>query len=179
MNAAATNLRLQLTRMEPVWATLNTHSDPTSNNVRLFSSVEQALAHLAAPQTQIGRIFVLGGAQLYTDMLNLDSDVATVDKLLVTRILSPAYECDAYFPEFRTGSQYRSEVERAKRVVGSREDGAEQPPNLLKEQNWTQASADSLRRYLGSACPAALIDSQDMVTNEGETWYEYQLWEKK
>lgn len=136
------------------------------------------MAHLAAPQAKIGRVFVIGGAQLYTDLLKLNSVVATVDKLLVTRIMAPRYECDAYFPEFRTAEQYRSEVEHAKQIAAEGTDGAEQLQGLLKQQEWTQASANSLRQYLGSACPASLKDSQDMVTSEGGTWYQYQLWEK-
>lgn len=152
--------------------------DPDSHDVQVFSSVDQALAHLATPQAKIGRVFVIGGAQLYTDLLKLDSSIATVDKLLVTRILAPRYECDAYFPEFRTQEQYKSEVEYAKRIAAEDKDEAEQLPDLLKQQEWTKASADSLRRYLGSACSTALSDSQDMVTSEGETWYQCQLWEK-
>lgn len=101
-----------------------------------------------------------------------------MDKLLVTRILAPRYECDAYFPEFRTQEQYRSEVEHAQRLVAGDKIEAEQLPGVLKQQEWTQASAGSLRGYLGSACPSALNDSEDMVTSEGETWYQYQMWEK-
>ncbi|SJX63423.1 related to Dihydrofolate reductase [Sporisorium reilianum f. sp. reilianum] len=153
--------------------------DPDSSNVQVFSSVEQALTYLAAPQAKIGRVFVIGGAQLYTDLLKLDSSVARVDKLLVTRILAPRYECDAYFPEFRTQEQYKSEVEHAKRITADEKGEAEQLPDLLKQQEWTQASADSLRQYLGSACPAALSDSVEMVTSEGQTWYQYQLWERR
>ena len=153
----------------------------------MFASVEEALNHLAAPpagQASVSRVFVIGGAQLYTDLLDLNSSVATVDKLLVTRILAPRYECDAYFPEFRTQEQYKAEVEHAKQILRNQnktEDAAtsqEDRPELLKQQEWTQASTDSLRQYLGSACPAALAESPDMVTSEGETWYEYQMWEK-
>ncbi|KAJ9479671.1 Dihydrofolate reductase [Pseudozyma hubeiensis] len=152
--------------------------DPESKDVHLFTSVEQALAHLAAPQASIHRVFVIGGAQLYTDLLNLDSNVATVDKLLVTRMLAPQYECDAFFPEFRTAQQYKGELDDANAIARNGQVEMEQAQSTLTRQEWTHASADSLREYLGSACPAALADSKDMVTNEGETWYQYQLWEK-
>lgn len=150
----------------------------------MFSSIEQALSHLAGPQANISRVFVIGGAQLYTDLLNLESSVASVDKLLVTRILAPRYECDAYFPEFRTKEQYQAEQDHANKVLSDQGRSSEtpvsqeQPTGLLKEQAWTQASADCLRQYLGSACPAELAESPNMLTSEGETWYEYQLWEK-
>lgn len=150
----------------------------------MFPSVEQALSHLATPQANVSRVFVIGGAQLYTDLLNLDTSVAAVDKLLVTRILAPRYECDAYFPEFRTQEQYLTELDHANKVLAGQEKSnetatpQEQPSSLLKQRAWTQASAEALRQYLGSACPSALADSSDMLTNEGGTWYEYQLWEK-
>lgn len=123
-------------------------------------------------------MFVIGGAQLYKDLLSLDSNVATVDKLLVTRILAPRYDCDAFFPEFRTAQQYKGELDLANAIAEAGQIETEQPPSTLTRQEWTQASPESLREYLGSACPAVLADSKDMVTNEGETWYQYQLWEK-
>lgn len=163
------------------------YRDPESEDVRVFASVEEALTHLAAPGAgqSIGRIFVIGGAQLYTVLLNLDSGLATVDKLLVTRVLAPQYDCDAYFPEFRTEAQYKAEVERASKIIAqpSGSSGAsaseERPANLLKQEEWSQASTDSLRQYLGDSCPSALAESSDMVTSEGETWYQYQMWERK
>lgn len=115
---------------------------------------------------------------MYIDLLDFHSSLATVDKLLVTRILAPLYECDSFFPEFRTREQYQAELEHANKIVAGQNVEPERLPNLLKQQEWTQASADSLRQYLGSACPVALADSRDMVTSEGETWYQYQLWEK-
>ncbi|SNX85048.1 related to Dihydrofolate reductase [Melanopsichium pennsylvanicum] len=161
--------------------------NPESEDVKVFESIEKALAHLASPregQAKIGRVFVIGGAQIYTDLLRLDTSSATVDKLLVTRILAPRYDCDAYFPEFRTVEQYMNEVAHASKIIARQDmmkdtaESQDEPIGLLKEQEWTQASTDSLRQYLGSSCPAALLESPDMVTGEGETCYEYQLWEK-
>lgn len=127
---------------------------------------------------------MIGGAQLYTDLLDLDTSLATVDKLLVTRILAPHYECDAHFPEFRTQRQYNSDLELANRI-NAEQGGAsgttsspEEQLKLLKKQEWNRASTDSLRQYLGSSCPPALADSAEMVTSEGETWYQYQMWER-
>ncbi|KAF6767566.1 Dihydrofolate reductase domain protein [Kalmanozyma brasiliensis GHG001] len=158
--------------------------EPDSKDVKVFSSVEQALSHLATPQANVIRVFVIGGAQLWTDLLHLESSVAVVDKLLVTRILTPRYECDVYFPEFRTQEQYSKELDQANKILAGQEKSNETktphegPSSLLKQQAWTQASVEALRQYLGSACPPALAESPDMLTNEGETWYEYQLWEK-
>lgn len=127
---------------------------------------------------------MIGGAQLWVDLLNANSDLAVVDKLLVTRILTPKYDCDVHFPEFRTREQFNTELEHAKKIAASQnvagvpETTSEEQAKLLPQQQWTQASVETLREYLGSSCPAALKESADMVTNEGETWYEYQLWEK-
>ncbi|SAM82776.1 related to Dihydrofolate reductase [Ustilago bromivora] len=161
--------------------------DPESEDVRVFPSVEEALTHLSAPgeAQRISRIFVIGGAQLYTDLLNLDSSLATVDKLLVTRILTPRYDCDTFFPEFRTEAQYEAEAEHARKILSQSSEAShksssdERPSKLFRQQEWTQASTDSLREYLGDSFPSALADWSDMVRSEGETWYEYQLWEKR
>lgn len=128
---------------------------------------------------------MIGGAQLYTDLLNLDSSLATVDKLLVTRILAPRYDCDVFFPEFRTEGQYEADGEHARKILlqssktSDKSSSEERPSKLLSQQEWTQASTDSLREYLGDSFPSALAHWSDTVRSEGETWYEYQLWEKR
>ncbi|KAJ1026030.1 hypothetical protein NDA18_003690 [Ustilago nuda] len=161
--------------------------DPEWEDVRVFPSVQEALRHLSAPRPEerINRIFVIGGAQLYTDLLNLDSSLATVDKLLVTRILAPRYDCDVFFPEFRTEAQYEADAEHAGKMLlqssqTSDQSPSDEPPSkLLSQQEWIQASTDSLREYLGDSFPSALAHCSDTVRSEGETWYEYQLWEKR
>jgi dihydrofolate reductase len=162
------------------------YSDPASKDVRAFASVQDALQFLAGPLSgdavAIGRVFVIGGAQLYGELLDLDTSIATVDKLLVTRILAPQYDCDAHFAEFRTREQLDADADLAKKVapaeVGAQvETVLEQHlPQLLEQSRWTQASPQALRDYLGTSVPAALANSPDMVSREDDTWYQYQLW---
>ncbi|SPO26664.1 related to Dihydrofolate reductase [Ustilago trichophora] len=150
--------------------------DPESKDVQVFASIQQVLTHLAAHHESLYRIFVIGGAQLYTDLLKLDSSLATVNQLLITRILTPHYECDAFFPEFRTKHQYKFEQDLANQFNPTQ---PQQPTSLLIHQVWSQASTDSLKQYLGTSCPSALLNSPNMVTSEGETYYQYQLWERR
>ncbi|KAK2461933.1 hypothetical protein APHAL10511_006396 [Amanita phalloides] len=50
---------------------------------------------------QIHRVFVIGGAMLYTDTLAFPSTApAFVDRILLTRILEPEFECDVFMPDF-------------------------------------------------------------------------------
>ncbi|GAC75221.1 dihydrofolate reductase [Moesziomyces antarcticus T-34] len=160
--------------------------DPASKDVRVFASVQDALQFLAGPLSGdavvIGRVFVIGGAQLYAEMLDLDTSIATVDKLLVTRILAPQYDCDAHFAEFRTREQLDADADLAKKVAPAEVDAQVETvleqhlPQLLEQSRWTQASPQALRDYLGTSVPAALANSPDMVSREDDTWYQYQLW---
>ena len=56
---------------------------------------------------KINRRFIIGGASVYREILALEPSAPqsfVVDRILLTRILSPAFEdCDVFFPEFRTG----------------------------------------------------------------------------
>ncbi|KAI1805645.1 dihydrofolate reductase-like domain-containing protein [Daldinia bambusicola] len=57
------------------------------------NSLEQALAHLAAAEN-VGRAFVIGGAQIYEAALQCKE----ARRVLLTRVLSPDFECDTTFP---------------------------------------------------------------------------------
>lgn len=49
---------------------------------------------------QVHRHFIIGGASLYTESLALPpSGPAFVDRLLLTRILSPEFECDTFMAD--------------------------------------------------------------------------------
>jgi len=54
---------------------------------------------------KIHRRFIIGGASVYKESLALEPTspaLTVVDRILLTRILSPAFEgCDVFFPEFR------------------------------------------------------------------------------
>lgn len=69
-------------------------------NTTTHKSISSALSSI--PQT-IERIFLIGGAQLYN--LALDSstsklDSGLVDRVLLTRVVSPEYECDTFLDDF-------------------------------------------------------------------------------
>jgi dihydrofolate reductase len=50
----------------------------------------------------IDRVFIIGGATLYKETLELPSSLTTVDRILLTRILSPPFEeCDVFLPDFQ------------------------------------------------------------------------------
>lgn len=71
----------------------------------LHSNLDSALDRLSRPEffeVPIHRSFVIGGASLYRDTLALSpSSGSFVDRILLTRILSPGFEdCDVFMPDF-------------------------------------------------------------------------------
>ena len=73
--------------------------------IYLHSTLDTALERLSKHEVleaPIHRSFVVGGASLYRDTLSLaPSASAFVDRVLLTRILSPAFEsCDVFVPDF-------------------------------------------------------------------------------
>ncbi|GJE86148.1 dihydrofolate reductase [Phanerochaete sordida] len=80
---------------------------PTSPLTRLSAGLAAALTELESQQsepekTKVNRIFIIGGATLYKETLELSpSSPAFVDRVLLTRILSPSFdECDVFLPDF-------------------------------------------------------------------------------
>ncbi|KAI1464962.1 dihydrofolate reductase-like domain-containing protein [Daldinia caldariorum] len=57
------------------------------------NSLDHALAHLAAADN-VGRAFVIGGAQIYEAALRRGE----ARRVLLTRVLAPDFECDTVFP---------------------------------------------------------------------------------
>lgn len=77
--------------------------------IYLHSDLTSALKQLSDPSlttTAIHRNFVIGGASLYAQVLELlpsaqSTPLAIVDRILLTRIESPAFkECDVFMPDF-------------------------------------------------------------------------------
>ena len=71
----------------------------------LHTDFASALAQLEPPDSQLNpihRVFIIGGASLYSESLALSepSSSAVVDRILLTRILSPDFECDVFMPDF-------------------------------------------------------------------------------
>jgi dihydrofolate reductase len=68
----------------------------------------------------IHRGFIIGGASIINDTLNLVSASSSlVDRVLLTRILSPKFECDTFIPDFLASGQWsRSSYADLKSWVG-------------------------------------------------------------
>ena len=65
-----------------------------SGGVVLASSLDDALQQLSA-RAAVGRVFVIGGAQVYGAALGL---TGLARRVLLTRVRSPGFECDTFFP---------------------------------------------------------------------------------
>ncbi|WWD07502.1 hypothetical protein V865_005603 [Kwoniella europaea PYCC6329] len=70
-----------------------------SPNASAKTSLPSALSSLSSTSS---RTFLIGGSQLYTTCLT--SSPPMVDRVLLTRILSPEYECDAFLEDFTSHS---------------------------------------------------------------------------
>lgn len=75
---------------------------PTDEGPVHAGSLEQALAYLRPRREagSLGRVFVVGGAQIYAAALNEAAPAAK--RILLTRVLSD-FDCDAFFPLALTG----------------------------------------------------------------------------
>lgn len=148
--------------------------------MQLFASLDQALAYLSNSDAYISRSFVIGGAQLYSDLIKITpSHDCIVDSLLVTRLLAPTFDCDAFFPEFRTKAQIQDDLLTVEqRALPSQDVSSLGKSHALEQQEWTRLPLDQFKHYLGKACPEHLKDSDAMILQEGDTWYEYQMWRR-
>ncbi|KAJ8083975.1 hypothetical protein PM082_002742 [Marasmius tenuissimus] len=74
------------------------------------NSYEEALQYLQQEKGSIYRAFVIGGATVYAKSLKSppSSSIAFVDRVLLTRILSPSFdECDVFMPDFQSSSDWK------------------------------------------------------------------------
>ncbi|KAJ7932421.1 dihydrofolate reductase [Mycena leptocephala] len=74
-----------------------------SGSARLEGSLEAAISQMNADPQPMSRGFITGGEGLYAESLALPSSspVGFVDRILLTRILSPGFdECDVFMPDF-------------------------------------------------------------------------------
>ena len=114
------------------------------------------MANPAGLRNPLNRIFIIGGASIYKAALDLaessGNDAAQLllaDRILMTRIFSPAFEdCDVFFPEFRDM--------KAK-------DGT---------PLWTQSTHEELEAWTGNEVP------KGKQTEKGIE-YEFQMWTRK
>jgi len=94
-------------------------------STRLESSLEAVITRMKT-ESQVSRGFIIGGASLYAESLALppSSPVGFVDRILLTRILSPAFEeCDVFMPDFLGGTN--------------------------EGNGWTKAAHDALQEWVG------------------------------
>ena len=74
--------------------------------IYLHSNLPSALGQLSESDSTIHRSFVIGGASLYSEVLALSSALhitppVLLDRILLTRIISPVFEqCDVFIPDF-------------------------------------------------------------------------------
>jgi len=78
-------------------------------SARVEGSLQAAITRMNTEK--ISRGFIIGGASLYAESLALppSSPVGFVDRILLTRIVSPAFdECDVFMPDFLGGTEGRN-----------------------------------------------------------------------
>ncbi|KAI0058834.1 hypothetical protein BV25DRAFT_1809959 [Artomyces pyxidatus] len=114
---------------------------PPEHDALLRHDLLSALARLDS--VAVHRRFVIGGATLYAESLALPpSAPAFVDRVLLTRILSPAFEaCDAFMPNFLADAESR----------------------------WERASHDELRAWVGFDAPSG-VQEEKGVHYEFQMW---------
>lgn len=117
----------------------------TETPLFLRNSLGSALDLLS--EMSIHRAFVIGGVAVYADTLALSpSSSAFVDRVLLTRISSPAFQdCDVHLPDFLS--------------------------DMNSEGNamWTRARHEELNEWTGMDVPQG-------TQTENEVEYEFQMW---
>ncbi|KAI9063108.1 dihydrofolate reductase [Trametes sanguinea] len=118
--------------------------------VYLHTSIESAaerLSKLEFLEKPLHRSFIIGGAHVYNATLALPTSSDTfVDRILLTRVLSPAFEdCDVFFPDFLA------------------ED------TVADKEQWRQASYEELKEWAGFEVPEG-------IQEENGVQYEFQMW---
>jgi len=117
----------------------------TETPLFLRNNLGSALGLLS--EVPIHRAFIIGGVSLYTDTLALPSSSnAFVDRVLLTRISSPAFQdCDVHLPDFLSDT------------------------NSEGNAMWVRAQHEELKEWTG------LDVSQGVQTEDGVD-YEFQMW---
>lgn len=92
----------------------------TKTPVHLCSDLDSALS-LLTPSTEmpVYRDFIIGGASLYAETLALPPTSTFVDRVLLTRIISPAFgDCDVFMPDFISTDWRRDNHEELRAWTG-------------------------------------------------------------
>ncbi|KAI0348092.1 hypothetical protein BDW22DRAFT_54143 [Trametopsis cervina] len=130
----------------------NTQYELGATDALLAPSLPASLDALTQRTDSVHRTFIIGGASLYTESLRLTpSDPAFVDRILLTRIVSPAFdECDTFVPKLASASPD---------VVANETEGV----------SWKRASHAELQTWVGFEVPEG-------VQEEKGVQYEFQMW---
>ncbi|SCV73582.1 BQ2448_7508 [Microbotryum intermedium] len=121
-----------------------------SVNTHLANSLESSIALLQSLPDLMNRVFLIGGAQLYTLGLTTHSKLFKTDRILLTRIKTEFKNCDAFFTDF------------------------------IKDEpgKWSRASHDELCEWVGFEVPKG--DQKEKDRTRGEmVEYEFQMWIRK
>ena len=113
----------------------------------LRSALDSLEGDGGASRARIHRWFVIGGASFYAEALALPplAAGAFVDRVLLTRILSPAFDCDVFMPDFLEGGSGG---------VGGR---------------WERASDEELSAWVGFDVPMGVQEERG-VRYEFQMW---------
>ena len=118
---------------------------PTDTSLFLRNNLGSAFTLLS--ELPIHRAFIIGGVSLYADTLALPpSSNAFVDRVLLTRISSPAFEdCDVHLPHFLSDRDSQG--------------------NAM----WTRVPNAGLKEWTG-------LDVPEGIQTEKGVEYEFQMW---
>lgn len=122
---------------------------PSTTLAYLHTDLQSAIARFSSTD-DIRRAFIIGGASIYRDTLALPPLAGTtfVDRVLLTRILSPAFdECDVFMPNFQSDT---TEVDGVR-------------------YGWTRAAHADLQTWVGFEVPEG-------VQKQNEIEFEFQMW---
>ncbi|KAF9237339.1 dihydrofolate reductase-like domain-containing protein [Melanogaster broomeanus] len=104
---------------------------PSATLTHLFSNMGTAVDALASRE-DVHRLFIIGGSSLYEETLGLgpsSSSLLRVDRILLTRLYTPEFECDVFFPDVLGGAEWQ----RASHEDHSAWVGSEVPAGIQKE----------------------------------------------
>ncbi len=114
----------------------------------LSPDLPTSLEKIGQANPAVHRTFIIGGASLYTESLHIPtSSSAFVDRILLTRIVSPAFEdCDVFMPDFQNKDFA---------------DGA--------GESWKRSSHNDLQEWVGFGVPEGIQEEKGVK-------YEFQMW---
>ena len=116
-----------------------TTTSPEKPDVVMAGSLEQALAYLQQQQQGLGggcgRVFVIGGAQIYAAALALRGE-NSARRILLTRVLSD-FTCDTFFPLRLGGDEEEGGWKRSSKAELDEWVG-EDVPEGVQEENGTR-----------------------------------------